>query len=265
MATAVTTLRNKFDEMYAQIADQAVISGIQERVTRLENAQQNDPDERKYNKSVGYGEANFQKTKDRDCGELRVVLPELKKDSCTTAAWSDVVVSNGNAWQQVKNKKPSLPKCVTGTRKGNEDVSKVKASGRVRGWHIYVGNLSIETTNEMITSQLKEVNVEVLSCKLFDKKKDALSAHIVVPMDKKEVALSPATWTEGVRVRNWLFDYSILKTTRRETDNIESNNHWDLLGSDEELNDEQMSTVVVHLSLTYNGRTLDCYLQLARY
>jgi hypothetical protein len=156
----------------------------------------------------------------------------------TLYSWSDVAATNANSWQQVK-KKSLLPKCITGTRKGTgEDVSKVKASGRKSGWHINVGNLSKDTTNEMIVNQLQDVDVEVLSCKLFDKKKESLSAHIVVPVDKKDLALSSATWTEGVRVRDWLFDYSILKSTRHDN-NVESNNYWEhLRGSDDEVDYE---------------------------
>jgi hypothetical protein len=53
------------------------------------------------------------------------------------------------------------------------------------------------------------------------------------------VALSPDTWAEGVRVRDWMFDFSILKSTRRDVGHVENDNYWDhLRNSDDEVDDE---------------------------
>jgi hypothetical protein len=58
-------------------------------------------------------------------------------------------------------------------------------------------------------------------------------------VDKKDLELSSATWTKGVRVRDWMFDYSILTSTRHDNNRVESNNYWEhLRGSDDEVDYE---------------------------
>ena len=88
-----------------------------------------------------------------------------------------------------------------GTKKYSDDSGKVKASGHVRGWHVYIGNLDKVTTSKMTENQLSSEGIKMISCKIYEQKESA-AAHVVVPFDKKDAVLNADTWTEGMRVRN---------------------------------------------------------------
>jgi hypothetical protein len=145
----------------------------------------------------------------------------LGKDDRAKQLWSNVANSNNNQWKTIDKKKAKIPKCVTGTKKvEGEGGSKVKASGQLRGRHIFVGNLAKGTTGKMIEDQLEDAGVRKLSCKIFERK-DSVSAHVVVFFEHKVTALDSSTWSEGVRVRNWSFDYSVFNKMPKDGGRVE--------------------------------------------
>ena len=227
VTTSLTTVQNKLDDLIVCGSDHTVSDNFVERLNKLEEVQmkcvRNIEEINTSMLSIVSGATknaallrrnedteNKYQSMEQEYNKLRVKLPDLgegsgdclrEKNMIPKKSWSDVAIDKDDRWHTVNGKKNKLPKCVMGTKKYSDDSGKVKASGHVHGWHVYIGNLDKVTTSNMIEDQLSSEGIKMILCKIY-KHKESAAAHVIISFDKKDAILNADTWTEGVRVRN---------------------------------------------------------------
>ena len=100
---------------------------------------------------------------------------------------------------------------------------KIKASTLPRPFHIYVGNLDINTQASDVENYLVETGINVLSGKIVRTSKitdpfalRSVAAHVEVTVADKDKVFLPDLWDSGVTVR----------PRRRPRQRIADNNDW---------------------------------------
>jgi hypothetical protein len=89
------------------------------------------------------------------------------------------------------------------------DGATLKASQRPKEFHLYVGNLELDTTSEKIKDYIADsrVPIRLLSCEIVHSKRwaepRALAAHVIVNSLDKDKALSADSWPNEIIVRPW--------------------------------------------------------------
>ena len=149
----------------------------------------------------------------KEDSNLRVALPQSQHGS-----FQD---HNTNSYQSkygTRKKKPP----VVGTAK--DSSSCLKASAKPREFHLYIGNLDIDTKSDFIQQCIVEkgTNIRVLSSDIVRSSRfehlRSVAAHVVIDARDKDKALQPDSWPEDITIRPW--------HVKRAVQNSRSGAYW---------------------------------------
>ena len=109
-----------------------------------------------------------------------------------------------NTLERNKQRKPP----VVGSKQPlNNSSNQLKASGRPKEFHLYVGNLDPSSTMEQIRDNLTPHGVRVLSCDIVKSSRftdlRSVAAHVVIDAKDKDTAFSSIIWPTAVTIRSW--------------------------------------------------------------
>jgi hypothetical protein len=144
---------------------------------------------------------------------LTVNLPPIGKSSAQASGLSSYAAvasapptqSRGNMQASGKVRKPS----VIGTKVVADGASSslLKSSSLPRPFHLYVGNLDVNSTSEQVEDSLASQSVRVLSCNIVRSTRfedlRSVAAHVVVDARDKDRAFNADIWPADSRVRPW--------------------------------------------------------------
>lgn len=101
------------------------------------------------------------------------------------------------------------PTVTVGSKVIESTSTSLKASSRPKEFHIYLGNLDLDTTEEQIKNYAESTSVpiRILSCEIVHSKRfveeRALAAHVVINANDKDKAFQSQSWPADVIMRPW--------------------------------------------------------------
>jgi hypothetical protein len=126
---------------------------------------------------------------------LKVVLPPLQA--------APAAANSASETRQSTRRQP-----VVGTSSSSDQ--QLRASQQPREFHLYLGNLDVNTTEDGIKAyvQMKNNPVRVLSCEIVRSTRPniqqrAVAAHVVINQLDKTKAFDPQIWPSDVTIRAW--------------------------------------------------------------
>ncbi len=104
----------------------------------------------------------------------------------------------------------SRPKPVVGSKSSGAGIGSVfRASQQPKEFHLYIGNLDVNASEEGIREFLLDNNIAIhlLSCEIVKSSRTsnlrAVAAHAVIDRRDKDLAFEADSWPEGVVIRPW--------------------------------------------------------------
>jgi hypothetical protein len=149
-------------------------------------------------------------------------LPNLALNADTTNTvnipWNLVLSRSAAATLRKSTSAISHPKPVRGQRKtgaaknsdANPNPSTLTAAIKTPGpWHIYVGKMSPDATEDLVKQHLEANGIEVIrTSKLKAEKewqKKSSAFRISIANQYKDSVMDPNLWPQGIEVRDWVF------------------------------------------------------------
>ncbi len=89
------------------------------------------------------------------------------------------------------------------------DQSTLRASQKPKEFHLHVGNLDLNTTEDQVKDYVAAsgTNLRILSCEIVHSKRwseqRSLSAHVIINANDRDLAFSSECWPLDVTVRPW--------------------------------------------------------------
>jgi hypothetical protein len=93
-------------------------------------------------------------------------------------------------------------KCVIDT-----SSNQLRASNKPKEFHLYVGNLDVNSTEDQVKENLLPHSIRILSCNIIRSSRysdvRSVSAHLVIDAKDKDKAFSSDIWPSDALIRPW--------------------------------------------------------------
>ena len=129
------------------------------------------------------------------------------------------LTASGPLWSAIVNKPPVLPQdtvthsAVQPARRlavGTGKPAKLTASNKDKLWHVFVGKLDQDTSENDVFEHLAEssgirVNKVTLMKPTKDWQRNSAAFRISIAFEDKDAVFDPSLWPVNVMVRDWYF------------------------------------------------------------
>jgi hypothetical protein len=117
-------------------------------------------------------------------------------------SWATVV-------QKGKTKNPHLHRRILGTGAPGATRIKAQTEEKEKSWHLFVGRLAPDTTEDELKGHLEDNGISVINCRLLERKekwqeKYAAFKVIVKRVDSNAI-FDEGIWPTGADIRDWYF------------------------------------------------------------
>lgn len=125
---------------------------------------------------------------------------------------------DNGSWVTVVKKRsaPAQPqRRIVGT--GGAKAAHIKSTEKdSKSWHLFVGRLAPDTTEENLKRHLEENGISVASCRMLERKEKWQEKHaafkVVIHYDLVNAAFDEDLWPSGAEVRDWYFSRRTVNT-----------------------------------------------------
>jgi hypothetical protein len=87
-------------------------------------------------------------------------------------------------------------------------IKAVQPSGP-KAWHVFVGRMSPETTEDDICDFLKDWQINVIDCSMLTRREKwhekYAAFHVMIEFEFKDAVFDVVEWPQGADVRDWAF------------------------------------------------------------